>query len=126
MRYEQLKDTWLDAVKKQHEVDYGDLQSVEKYNSYTDCYRRMAKLIDENYPEKLTAFSIFLESEDAYVRVAYAICLLELTHYSKELEAKALDVIEKHTETAWDAIGYTLWLEDWHQGKIPTQYKVEE
>lgn len=126
MKYEQLVDAWLDAVKQQHSVDYSDTQSVEATNSCTDRYREIATLIDETYPEKLTTFSTFLESEDACVRVACAICLLELTHYPKELEAKALDVIKKHTEDSWDAFGYILWLDDWYQGKISTKYTLKK
>ena len=122
MRYEQLAAAWLDAVEKQKQVDYGDPQSVAGYNACTDSYRDIAKKIDQAYPEKIMAFADLLDSEDADVRVICAVCLLELTHYPEAIEEKALEVIRAHAESSWDAFGYQLWLEDWQQGRIQTQY----
>ena len=122
MTYEQLVEIWLDAVQQRKLVDYADRNSVEKYNHCTDRYRKIARQIDDNYRDKIASFSEFLDADDTDVRVACAFCLLELTHYPIEVEARALEVIKLQAETAWDAIGYSLWLDDWENGRIKTQY----
>ena len=61
---------------EQRDVDYGDPASVRKYNSLMTKKSKIAKQINDKYPELIPDFATLLQHPDWDVKLACAIRML--------------------------------------------------
>ena len=116
--FDSLVEKYKNYAKVHFEVDYGDKKSVKKGNQAARDMRRIAYEINELYMDKIERFAELL-SEGAYKKdIWVAHHILECMNYSREIEKKALNVIEKYSMgDSAEALGNKMWLKDWKSKK---------
>jgi hypothetical protein len=122
--FEQYIEQFLKGVADTVDVNYSNPSSVRKNNKGVELYRKTASFIDKYYPERLNDFAKLMQSDLPEVSVCCAVSVLTLTHYTKEQELIALEIIKdgmKKSDAA-EKFGWSVWLEDWEKGKIKTVY----
>ena len=122
--FEEYIEQFLNGVADTVDVDYSNPTSVKKNNKGVELYRKTAALIDNHYPERLNDFANLMQSGLPKVSICCAVSVLELTHYTKEQELIALEIIKdtmKKSDAA-EKFGWSVWMENWESRKIKTVY----
>ena len=98
-------------------TNFGNKVSVNRYNTAVDRMREISKEISKEVPsEGVDDFAKLLEVEENKINLWAAIHLLEFVPINKEIEIKALNVIEKaSSENNAEACRYRVWLEEWNE-----------
>ena len=114
MTKDKLIDGFILCVRKRRNVDYADPASVRKYNRSSMKEIKIAKLINDSYPELIPGFTKLLQHPDWDVRLACAISLLEIINCETKTRESAIAVIKEYVrshDTA-DAMGWQMKLKD--------------
>lgn len=101
------------AIQSSKDVDYSEKSEIRTHNQAIDCYRKIAKNIDANYPDRLSDFSMLLKHENVHVRLCCAICMIELMNFSIEQKKRAIYTVQKYIDSTNDSIekaGLNVWL----------------
>ena len=67
--YEYYVNLWLEGVSMQSGVDYGNPNSVKRYNKGSDLFRKAADAIGKHYPERVPEFAELMMNEDEKIRL---------------------------------------------------------
>lgn len=101
------------AIKSSKKIDYSKKSEIQTHNQAIKCYRKIAKIIDTNYPHRLSDFSMLLDHEDTHVSLCCAVCMIELMHFSIEQRERAFYIVQKYIDSTDDSIektGLNIWL----------------
>ena len=101
------------TIQSSKAVDYSKKAEAKTHNKAIDCYRKIAKDIDTNYPDRLSDFSMLLDHKETYVSLCCAICMVELMHFSNEQKQHAIYTVQKHVDSTDEGVekaGLTIWL----------------
>ena len=101
------------AIQSSKVVDYSKKAGVKTHNKAIDCYRKIAKDIDTNFPDRLSDFSMLLDHKETYVSLCCAICMVEFMHFSIEQKQRAIYTVQKYVDSTDDGVekaGLTIWL----------------
>lgn len=111
--FDQLRAIFCENVKGAQRIDYGSRESVRKANRCVDRYRKAAKQIGEQYPDRIPEFELLLSNDDPEISLCAAICLVELMPHNTQHEEFAKRVITKYMEHCDGAMRYGLgvWME---------------
>ncbi len=105
---------WRDAALQADDfkVDYGSPTSVRMHNRAVDKYRKIAKLIGKNYPDRIEEFATNLDDHNEEIRVTAAISLVELMPHTKAHLSKAKSIIAERMLNPANItlIGWNWWL----------------
>ena len=94
VKYEKLLQKFINGVKCTIDVDYANKNSVKKNNKGVDQYRQAAKQINEQFPDQKDNFASLLNHPTNEVKVACAVCMIELMDYNENWRNQALEVIK--------------------------------
>ncbi len=94
VKYEKLLQKFISGVECTVNVDYTDKISVKKNNKGVDQYRKAAKQINEQFPDQKDNFASLLNHPTNKVKVACAVCMIELMDYTENWRNQALEVIK--------------------------------
>ena len=100
-------------------TNFGNPQSVRRYHDAVDRMTEIAKEIQNGESaESVEDFAKLLEVVKNRTNIRAAIHLLERIPVEKDLEAKALKVIEEAScENNLEALRYQVWLKEWKEKK---------
>ena len=105
---------WRDAAMKADDdkVDYESPASVREHNRATDRYRKIAKKLGEEHPDKIETFAENLNDENKAICLLAAVCLIELMPHTKAHLSKAKSIIaERMSDPATITLaGWNWWL----------------
>ena len=93
-KYEKLLQKFISGAECTVNVDNIDKTSVKKNNKGVDQYRQAAKQICERFPNQRDNFANLLNYPVNEVRVACAVCMIELMDYDEKWRNQALEVIK--------------------------------
>ena len=94
VKYEKLLQKFISGAECTVNVDYTDKISVKKNNKGVDQYRKAAKQINEQFPDQKDNFASLLNHPTNKVKVACAVCMIELMDYTENWRNQALEVIK--------------------------------
>ena len=112
--FEYYLNEFLKGISWQEGVDYGNPLSVRKYNRGTDTYRKAAKNIYQNHPERIDDFAVLLDSDNNNIRLCCAVCLVEICHCSGPLYKKCISIVKEELN-GWQELGWKMWLNKWEK-----------
>ena len=112
--YKYYYQSFLLGVSYTQNVDYGDKKAVNKNNYGVKMYRKVAAMIGQYYPEKVTEFADLIESPDQDLRVACAVCILSLMNTDTVCKERALKLIQEmaYCGSSFEKLVWTKWLND--------------
>ncbi len=84
--------------------------NVNRYNKLAQRMRKIAQIIDKDYPELKSGFADLLYHNSQTVRIWCAHHILEVMRYSDIIQQKAIKEI---MQRAVDDYGEKLWLDKW-------------
>ncbi len=114
----------LNAIEAGKEVDYGNKIDMKRHNKAIDGYRKIAEEIKKkgSVPD-LDNFIKLLDDDNWNVKIACAVCILEILDL-EEYKEKALLTIKEYitylklhndvTQNNIDRIGFELYLKKYH------------
>ena len=99
------------------DTNFGSKVSVKRYNKAVDRMREIAKAVDkEETAERVDNLAQLLDIEENKINLWAAIHLLEFIPINKEIEIKALSVIEKASlQNGAESCRFQVWLEEWNE-----------
>ncbi len=112
-KYGKLVHEFLDGVKMTVGTNYKNKGSVKKNDKGVLKYRAAASEIAKNYPERSADFEELLRHTSSEVRLAVAICLVEILPHTEEQKNHAVSVVKKYKEELADEDkigGVSMWL----------------
>ena len=101
------------AIQSSQKVDYSKKAEVRTHNQAVNCYRKIAKSINDKYPSKLSDFSRLLNYESDYVRLCCAVCMIEFMNFSAAQKQNAFNTVQKYIDSIDDSIekaGLSIWI----------------
>jgi hypothetical protein len=85
----------LKDAEKRKTVDYGDRNSVRRFNAAMDRIHANLNYIDENFPDQIGLVVELLDSPESGVSLVCAIKLLDFRSATPEHKQKALQTIRR-------------------------------
>ena len=119
--YEYYVNLWLEGVSMQSGVDYGNPNSIKRYNKGSDLFRKAATAIGKHYPERVPEFAELMINEDEKIRLLAAISVAEYMPHTREQLEAIIEIVKRHMDNP-DCIdprsGWEWWLKQpWAQEK---------
>ncbi|NIK80454.1 galactokinase [Paenibacillus castaneae] len=109
-------DTYKECAKIHFEIDYSNKKSVKRANKAVVEMIRIAQRINIDFPQKMDEFSELLNEKKYRLDIWVAHHLLERMNYTKDMEEKAIAVIEEYAkEDSADGLGNRMWLSEWRK-----------
>ncbi len=112
-KYGKLVHEFLDGVKMTVGTNYKSKKSIKKNDKGVLKYRGAATEIAKNYPERTKDFAELLCHTNQDVRLAVAICLVEILPHNEDEKNKAIAVVRAYKEEHADSDkigGVSMWL----------------
>lgn len=114
--YDKLINEYIENAKIQLNIEYGDKNSVKRGNKAIEKMIKISKKINVEFSERIIDFSKLLEMKEDRIDIWVAHHLLENMNYTKEIERKAISVIERYSkEDSIEGLGNRMWLAKWNK-----------
>ena len=93
--FEKCLQNILTDIKKRAAVNYGDKNSVRRYNAAYERLSSNFSQVDQMYPQRIRELMDYLDHEDFHVSKTFALFIVKMQNAKYEQKKAALDTLQQ-------------------------------